>query len=123
MALATASLFIICAQHLSGIGFSKSARPADTGQVLCRIDRPVKKSDQTSLIYIITANNSGKSTISRIQICSHVQTSSHNAVLEVDYLRMYLYIIHFTVIVPPYILLTHYSGEEFFVRDVHVAQY
>ena len=38
-------------------------------------------------------------------------------------LRMYLYIIHFTVIVPPYILLAHYSGEEFFVRDVHVAQY
>ena len=37
--------------------------------------------------------------------------------------RMYLYIIHFPVIVPPYILLTHYYGEEFFVRDVHVAQY
>ena len=37
--------------------------------------------------------------------------------------RMYLYIIHFPVIVPPYILLTHYYGEEFFVRDVHIVQY
>ena len=34
-----------------------------------------------------------------------------------------LYIIHFPVIVPPYILLTHYYGEELFVRDVHIAQY